>query len=191
MGLKRRQRVEPEFSLAAMIDVIFLLLMFFMLTSNFVTPNALNLQLPSSTSKSMASPSLSVSVKADGTFYIDRLGVDKTKLEAALRSRIKADNKDPKATTITVAADKAATVESVVFILDIANRLKVKTILATNPDQGGNQNQGQGGGHKIQLSAQPPCPFFSQKKHPDDCPHPAGIQPFFYPGSHQGNSAIC
>ena len=86
----------------------------------------------------MASPALSVSVKADGTFYIDRLGVDKAKLEAALRSRIKADAKDPKATTITVAADKAATVENVVFILDIVNRLKVKTILATNPDQGGN-----------------------------------------------------
>lgn len=134
MGLKRRQRVEPEFSLAAMIDVIFLLLMFFMLTSNFVTPNALNLQLPSSSSKSMASPSLSVSVKADGTFYIDRQNIDKTKLEAALRSRIKAEsNKDPKTLTMTVAADKSATVEDVVFILDIANRLKVKTILATNP----------------------------------------------------------
>lgn len=134
MGLKRRQRVEPEFSLAAMIDVIFLLLMFFMLTSNFVTPNALNLQLPSSSSKSMASPSLSVSVKADGTFYIDRQNIDKGKLEAALRSRIKAEgNKDPKTLTMTVAADKSATVEDVVFILDIANRLKVKTILATNP----------------------------------------------------------
>ena len=56
MGLKRRQRVEPEFSLAAMIDVIFLLLMFFMLTSKFVTPNALNLSLPSSSSTTMASP---------------------------------------------------------------------------------------------------------------------------------------
>lgn len=133
MGLKRRQRVEPEFSLAAMIDVIFLLLMFFMLTSNFVTPNALNLQLPSSTSKSMASPALSVSVKADGTFYIDRGQVDKMKLEAALRSRLRAENKDPNQLTITVAADKAATVDDVVFILDIANRLKVKTILATNP----------------------------------------------------------
>ncbi|MEO6037634.1 MAG: biopolymer transporter ExbD [Saprospiraceae bacterium] len=133
MGLKRRIRVKPEFSLAAMIDVIFLLLMFFMLTSNFVTPNALNLQLPSSTSKSMASPALSVSVKSDGTFYIDTKNVDKTRLEAALRSRIA--GKDPASTTITVAADKAATVEDVVFILDIANRLKVKTILATSPDQ--------------------------------------------------------
>ncbi len=133
MGLKRRIRVKPEFSLAAMIDVIFLLLMFFMLTSNFVTPNALNLQLPSSTSKSMASPALSVSVKSDGTFYIDTKGVDKTRLEAALRSRIA--GKDLASTTITVAADKAATVGDVVFILDIANRLKVKTILATSPDQ--------------------------------------------------------
>ncbi|MCB0524620.1 MAG: biopolymer transporter ExbD [Saprospiraceae bacterium] len=138
MGLKRRQRVEPEFSLAAMIDVIFLLLMFFMLTSNFVTPNALNLQLPSSTSKSMASPALAVSVKADGTFYVERDGVPKARLEDVLKSRIRAQNKDPQTTTITVAADKAATVEDVVFILDIANRLKVKTILATNPDQGGN-----------------------------------------------------
>ncbi len=135
MGLKRRIRVKPEFSLAAMIDVIFLLLMFFMLTSNFVTPNALNLQLPSSTSKSMASSALSVSVKADGTFYIDTKGVDKARLEAALRSRITASGKAPSETTITVAADKAATVEDVVFILDIANRLKVKTILATNPNK--------------------------------------------------------
>ena len=135
MGLKRRIRVKPEFSLAAMIDVIFLLLMFFMLTSNFVTPNALNLQLPSSTSKSMASPALSVSVKADGTFYIDTRGVVKEKLEPALRARINASGKDLASTTITVAADKAATVENVVFILDIANRLKVKTILATSPDQ--------------------------------------------------------
>ena len=130
MGLKRRIRVKPEFSLAAMIDVIFLLLMFFMLT-----PNALNLQLPSSTSKSMASPALSVSVKADGTFYIDTRGVVKEKLEPALRARINASGKDLASTTITVAADKAATVENVVFILDIANRLKVKTILATSPDQ--------------------------------------------------------
>ncbi len=137
MGLKRRIRVKPEFSLAAMIDVIFLLLMFFMLTSNFVTPNALNLQLPSSTSKSMASPALSVSVKADGTFYIDTKNIDKARLEAALRSRITASGKAPGETTITVAADKVATVEDVVFILDIANRLKVKTILATNPNPGG------------------------------------------------------
>lgn len=133
MGLKRRQRVEPEFSLAAMIDVIFLLLMFFMLTSNFVTPNALNLQLPSSSSKSMASPDLAVSVNAEGKFFIDRTPVVAANLESALKAKIKASKLDVKNTTITVAADKAASVENMVIILEVANRLRLKTILATDP----------------------------------------------------------
>jgi biopolymer transport protein ExbD len=136
MALKRRNRVEPEFSLAAMIDVIFLLLMFFMLTSNFVTPNALNLQLPSSTSKTMASPSLSVSVDKNGVFYIEKTPVALTSLENSLRAKIRSLGGETKNTTITVAADKAAAVEHVVSILEVANRLKLKTILATNPKQG-------------------------------------------------------
>lgn len=135
MGLKRRIRVEPEFSLAAMIDVIFLLLMFFMLTSKFVTPNALNLQLPSSSATTMASPSLAVSIDKDGTFYLDAKRTPEASLENALKSRIRAMGKEPKGTTITVVAEKGTAIENVVFILDIANRLQVKTILATDPKQ--------------------------------------------------------
>lgn len=133
MALKRRNRVEPEFSLAAMIDVIFLLLMFFMLTSNTVTPNALNLQLPSSTSKSMASPDLSVSVDAVGRFYVERTQVQPGDLEKALTAKMRSNNLDPKTTTITVAADKAASVDNMVTILEVANKLRLKTILATDP----------------------------------------------------------
>ena len=119
-----------------MIDVIFLLLMFFMLTSNFVTPNALNLQLPSSSSKSMASSTFSVSVKADGTFYVERDPVAKEALENAIKAMIRKKTVgDDKSVTLTVSADKAAVIDNVVFILDIANRLKVKTILATNPPE--------------------------------------------------------
>lgn len=135
MGLKRRIRVEPEFSLAAMIDVIFLLLMFFMLTSKFVTPNALNLQLPSSSATTMASPSLAVSIDKNGTYYLDAKRTPEASLENALKSRIKAMGKEPKGTTITVVAEKGTAIENVVFILDIANRLQVKTILATDPKQ--------------------------------------------------------
>lgn len=133
MALKRRNRVEPEFSLAAMIDVIFLLLMFFMLTSNVVTPNALNLQLPSSTSKTMASPSLSVSVRKEGSFYIDRTPVTEANLESSLRARIRAAGDDPAKTTISVNAEVGAPIEYVVTILDVANKLKLKTILRTDP----------------------------------------------------------
>jgi biopolymer transport protein ExbD len=132
MALKRRNRVEPEFSLAAMIDVIFLLLMFFMLTSKFVTPNALNLSLPSSSATTMASPQLAVSIDAAGNFYLDAKPVQEALLENALKAKIKSLGKDTKNTTITVVADKTAAVDHVVYVLDIANRLRIKTILATD-----------------------------------------------------------
>lgn len=133
MALKRRVRVEPEFSLAAMIDVIFLLLMFFMLTSKFVTPNALNLSLPSSTSTTMASPSLAVSIDPAGKFYLDAKPVGDEALEASIRSEMRRLNKKPEETTITVVGAKTAMLERLVFVLDIANKLRVKTILATDP----------------------------------------------------------
>ena len=136
MALKRRNKVEPEFSLAAMIDVIFLLLMFFMLTSKFVTPNALNLALPSSNSTTMASPSLTVSIDQNGRFYVDtdKRPVALASLENILRAKIK--GKDPKSTTVTIVAEKTATVDYVVQVLDLAYRLQVKTILATDPKPG-------------------------------------------------------
>jgi biopolymer transport protein ExbD len=132
MGLKRRVRVTPSFSLAAMIDIIFLLLMFFMLTSKFVTPNALNLQLPSSSSKTMASPDLAVSIRSNGTYALDGSDIAITRLEPALRAKIRASGKSNANTTITVVADKTVPLDYVVTVLDIANRLKVKTILATD-----------------------------------------------------------
>lgn len=138
MGLKRRQRVEPEFSLAAMIDVIFLLLMFFMLTSKFVTPNALNLSLPSSSSTTMASPALAVSIDAQSNFYFELDGratkVVKEKLQASLEAKMRSMGKTAENTTITVVAEKTVPVDDVVYVLDIANRMKLKTILATDPE---------------------------------------------------------
>jgi biopolymer transport protein ExbD len=133
MGLKRRQRVEPEFSLAAMIDVIFLLLMFFMLTSNFVTTNSLQLQLPSSSSSSpIASTPLGVSIRKTGQFYLGNSPITRQALLPSLSSKVKAENKDPKQVTITIAAEQGVPIEDVVYVLDIANKLKVKTILATS-----------------------------------------------------------
>lgn len=135
MPLKRRVRVEPSFSLAAMIDIIFLLLMFFMLTSKFVTPNALNLQLPSSSATTMASPDLSVSIDKAGNYYLDATKTSESALEASLKGKINRMKQDPKTTTITVVAEKGVPIEHVVYVLDIANRLKIKTILATEPKE--------------------------------------------------------
>ncbi|MBX2889334.1 MAG: biopolymer transporter ExbD [Saprospiraceae bacterium] len=133
MGLKRRQRVEPEFSLAAMIDVIFLLLMFFMLTSNFVTTNSLQLQLPSSSSSApIASTPLAVSIRKTGQMYLGNSPIDRQSLQPVLGSRVRAEDEDPTKVTITIAAEQGVPIEDVVFVLDIANKLKVRTILATN-----------------------------------------------------------
>lgn len=142
MGLKRRVRVSPTFSLAAMIDIIFLLLMFFMLTSKFVTPNALNLQLPSSSSTTMASPDLAVSVNMEGEYFFqgERISARDAQdamrqLETQLQHKIIASAQDPQNTTVTVAADKSVPLEYVVNILNVANKLRVRTILATNPEE--------------------------------------------------------
>jgi biopolymer transport protein ExbD len=130
MALKRRNKVEPEFSLAAMIDVIFLLLMFFMLTSKFVTPNALNLQLPSSSSSSdVAKPSLTVSVNPKGEYYLNSVKMDKTRLMSSVESRVRATGKPFPETTININPEPGALVEDVVFIMNIAYKLKLKTVL--------------------------------------------------------------
>jgi biopolymer transport protein ExbD len=82
----------------------------------------------------MASADLAVSVNAEGKFFIDRTPVAVGNLESSLKAKIRANNLDAKTTTITVAADKAATVENMVIILEVANRLHLKTILATDPN---------------------------------------------------------
>ncbi len=133
MALKRRARVEPEFSLAAMIDVIFLLLMFFMLSSNFVTPNALNLQLPSSSSKSTVSPTVSVVIEPSGIFKIDNRTVLRSSLGASVRSKLVGR---PKTDAVQIMADKTVPVDDVVYVLDIINKLGYKSILATQPGKG-------------------------------------------------------
>ena len=134
MALTRKNKVEPQFSLAAMIDVIFLLLMFFMLTSKFVTPNALNLQLPSSASAPTESddPALTVSIDGSGNFKLNNRRTNKENLMSAVESRMKGLGKDPSETTIAVVTEANTPIEDVVFILDIANKLAVKTILATD-----------------------------------------------------------
>jgi biopolymer transport protein ExbD len=141
MGLKRRQRVEPEFSLAAMIDIIFLLLMFFMLTSNFVTTNALDLQLPSSKSKTMTTPTFTVNINKNRQFILEVDGKmttvtnPKTELVPLLQARIRSMGKDPKDVVLNVASDKSVPFEDAITILDVAQQLKIKAIVSTNPEE--------------------------------------------------------
>lgn len=130
MALKRRNKISAEFSMASMTDMIFLLLIFFMLTSSIVSPNALNLKLPSSSSKTVASPTLSVSITPEGKLYLNGKEMAYQVLEKMVQVEVRKIG-DPKNTTMTIVADKNAKVESLAQIMELAHVMKINAILAT------------------------------------------------------------
>ncbi len=132
MGLKKRNKVSAEFSMSSLTDIIFLLLIFFMLTSSIVSPNALNLKLPSSSSKTVAPPTISISIERGGKFYYGTKRASLSEIKGKLRSEVrKASN--PKDVTVTINAEKSAEIEHVVSIMDLALQLNIGAILATDP----------------------------------------------------------
>ncbi len=132
MGLKKKTKISAEFNMSSLTDIIFLLLIFFMLTSNMVSPNALNLKLPSSSSKTVAPASISVSIQKGGKFYIGKDRVKKGSMYSAVRQKVRKE-KNQKDVTLTINAEKGVAIEHVVFIMDMAMKLGVNAILATDP----------------------------------------------------------
>ena len=129
MALKPSNKRDPNFSMSSLTDIIFLLLIFFMLTSTFVTPNALNLTLPSSNSKSTAKPKVSVCITKSIEYYVNTERVSFDNLEQKLGELLK-DEEDP---TVFLNAEKSVPIEKVVEIMNIANKMKIKMVLSTNP----------------------------------------------------------
>lgn len=129
MNLRSRNKVSANFNMSSMTDLIFLLLIFFMLTSTLVSPNVLKLFLPSSSSKTLAKQSISVSIDKDAQYYIDK---DPVSLDA-LPARLKALSSGTDETTIVLNADKEVAIDHVVQVMDIANNLNLKMVLATSP----------------------------------------------------------
>jgi biopolymer transport protein ExbD len=130
MGLKKRNQVSAEFNMSSLTDIIFLLLIFFMLTSTLVSPNALNLKLPGSNSKTVAPSTISVSVTSDGVFFVNKDKVDETALKDKVVRELKKED-EPQKATIVINAELGTPVEHVVAIMDVARILKVGAILAT------------------------------------------------------------
>lgn len=130
MGLKKKTKVSAEFSMSSLTDIIFLLLIFFMLTSSLVAPNALNLKLPGSSNSKVASTSKmdDVSIRKDGRFYLNGSRMSPSELEAALRK--KANRKGSRQLDITISPDTKTPTEHVVTVMDIAMRLNINGILA-------------------------------------------------------------
>ena len=129
MALRSRNKVTPNFNMSSMTDIVFLLLIFFMLTSTLVSPNALKLLLPNSKSKTLEKQTISISIDKNINFYIDENQVDINELETRLIN-ILSSELEP---AIIIHTDKSVEIEHVVKIMDIAYRNNYKIVLATDP----------------------------------------------------------
>lgn len=127
MALSSRNKVNVAFSMSGMTDIVFLLLIFFMLTSTLINQNALKLLLPKSSSQTQSSPNVQVSISEDLTYYFNDKRVKFSQLEPMLQKELKF-RVEP---TISIHADKTVDIEYVVNVMNIAKRNKYKVILAT------------------------------------------------------------
>ncbi len=130
MGLKKRTKVSAEFSMSSLTDIIFLLLIFFMLTANFVQVD--NLELPESDSKTVAPTNIAVSVTKDGVMNFNGKKITMGRLKNAVRAELKKTENRSNA-TLAIVAEKGVTTKTVAEIMKVASDLKMKAILATSP----------------------------------------------------------
>ncbi|MFN8166886.1 MAG: biopolymer transporter ExbD [Bacteroidia bacterium] len=128
MNLRRRNRAVGEVYSASLNDIMFFLLLFFLITSTMATPNVLKLLLPNAKSgtQSLKHP-ITISVTQDLQYAVNNNPVPSDQLEAVLKQAI-AGQPDPAA---LLKVDKTVQVQNLVDILDIGNRLKIKMVLAT------------------------------------------------------------
>ncbi|MBQ7268454.1 MAG: biopolymer transporter ExbD [Bacteroidales bacterium] len=136
MALKRTLRADPNISMSSMTDIVFLLLIFFLVTSTLVNPNALKLLLPKSTGQVSSKATVSVSIKDWGedryTYHIngDEQPVAFADVEDGLVELLQ-NEEDP---TFSIYSDESVPIKEIVQVMNIAKRNHYKVILATQPE---------------------------------------------------------
>jgi biopolymer transport protein ExbD len=129
MALSSRNKISVNFSSVGMTDVVFNLLIFFMLTSTLVHPSALKLQLPQGSVQTSAKPQITVSITADLKLYVLTQQINFEDLEAVLKQKL--GNKPE--TYIALHTDQSVPIGVVTKVLNIAQKNNYKLILATSP----------------------------------------------------------
>lgn len=130
MNLRSRNKVSADFSMSSMTDIVFLLLIFFMLTSPVITPEALDLILPKAKGKTTSVQNVSVSITKDLQFYVDDERITQSALESTLRTKLTG----VETPTIILRAEEGVPIEKAVNVMDIANRNSYKIVLAVKPE---------------------------------------------------------
>ncbi len=134
MALKRKNRIEASFSMSSMTDVIFLLLIFFMVTSTFVFPNAVKVNLPQSKQQNVAKPLARVTIDASLNYFVS-IGKEKTiKVDFADLSSFLLDARDRDSEMyFALYADETVPYREIMKVLNIANYNQLRMVLATKP----------------------------------------------------------
>src|SRR3954469_25774635 len=128
MNIQTRNKIDAAFSMASMTDLIFLLLIFFMLTSSFVTPSGLPVNLPSSIASTIEVQKVSVTVTSDLKYFVNDKRVTRNTLESELKRNLASPNG-----VVVLHIDKSVPTEELVFVAGIATSLKAKVTIATKP----------------------------------------------------------
>lgn len=136
--IRSQNQIKIEASSSSMSDLVFLLLIFFMITSTLISPNAVKLLLPESNSKTMAKQNVTVYIDETYNFYVGETAVQPSELEPYIAAGIEEGVDDA---CVVLRADKTVPVQYVVNVIDAVNSIntasgtKHKVILATSPKQ--------------------------------------------------------
>lgn len=126
MRIRGRNKVNASFNMSSMTDIVFLLLIFFMLTSTLVTVSAIDVLLPKAGGKTENKTSVAVSITSKSEFYIDKTKVSEKDLEIEILNKVGPD----KQKTVVIRGDQTVPYKNVMKVIDIANKNKLKIILA-------------------------------------------------------------
>lgn len=130
MNLRRRHKIAPEVSTASMNDIMFFLMLFFLIASSVVNPNVIKLLLPKASSgQSVSKKTISVSITKDLQYFVEKQAVAANQIEQVLRDYIQKTDE----LTVILYVDKTVQIQDIVDVMDVSNRLKVKLVLATDP----------------------------------------------------------
>lgn len=129
MALRSKHTVEPMFSMSSMTDIIFLLLIFFMLTSSFITPSGLPVNLPSSRASTVELQKVSVTITKNLDYYVNDKKVSKGMLEGELKSKLKGTDG-----VVVLHIDESVPTQHLVNVAGIATALEAKVSIATKPN---------------------------------------------------------
>ncbi|MDP2088201.1 MAG: biopolymer transporter ExbD [Flavobacteriaceae bacterium] len=129
MNIRGRNKISPEFNMSSMTDIVFLLLIFFMITSTLVTTSALDILLPKAEGKTENKKAVSITITKNLEYFIDNKPSSIETVEQELAALLVSEENP----SLILRAEEGVPIEYAVTIMDIANRNKYKVILAVRP----------------------------------------------------------